>query len=306
MLAAALTAHPGGSFRSERAVSRAGSARGATTIDEPIPWIPKLDRHLCAGTALLAGRFGHQAVDGLALPRLTRVTTERSADRACRAPRSLRNGPRARLTRSAARHREAARRDPLPKCAAKRPPNPNCRAHASSGGRVRSSRESPRAAPACASARGSLSPRWIRVGRRSAAARRGSRSRRTRGPGRCSRCRAVRIAAAPSCAHSAGYTGHGGRRWSSKTPRPSPGPQREIEVVDKAHLPGPLHMRRRHMLLARGLPRPPIRVLSCAIPSSTTRPSPPALAICSFVFPLAEPAHRDTMPALAHRYTLAT
>jgi len=153
MLAAALTAHPGGSFRSERAVSRAGSARGATTIDEPIPWIPKLDRHLCAGTALLAGRFGHQAVDGLALPRLTRVTTERSADRACRAPRSLRNGPRARLTRSAARHREAARRDPLPKCAAKRPPNPNCRAHASSGGRVRSSRESPRAAPACASAR---------------------------------------------------------------------------------------------------------------------------------------------------------
>jgi len=153
MLAAALTAHPGGSFRSERAVSRAGSARGATTIDEPIPWIPKLDRHLCAGTALLAGRFGHQAVDGLALPRLTRVTTERSADRACRAPRSLRNGPRARLTGSAARHREAARRDPLPKCAAKRPPNHNCRAHASSGGRVRSSRESPRAAPACASAR---------------------------------------------------------------------------------------------------------------------------------------------------------
>jgi hypothetical protein len=60
------------------------------------------------------------------------------------------------------------------------------------------------------------------------------------------------------------------------------------------------------MLLARGLPRPPIRVLSCAIPSSTTRPSPPALAICSFVFPLAEPAHRDTMPALAHRSTLAT
>ena len=31
----------------------------------------------------------------------------------------------------------------------------------------------------------------------------------------------------------------------------------KIEVVDKAHLPGPLHMRMRHMLLARGLPRPP-------------------------------------------------
>src|SRR6188472_2695966 len=104
MLAAALTAHPGGSIRSERAVSRAGSARGATTIDEPIPWIPEVGSPPVRGTALLAGRFGHQAVDGLALQRLTRVTTERSADRACRAPRSLRNGPRARLTRSAARH----------------------------------------------------------------------------------------------------------------------------------------------------------------------------------------------------------
>ena len=51
MLAAALTAHPGGSIRSERAVLRAGFARDATTIDEPIPWIPEVGSPPVAGTA---------------------------------------------------------------------------------------------------------------------------------------------------------------------------------------------------------------------------------------------------------------
>src|SRR6202165_731825 len=49
-------------------------------------------------------------------------------------------------------------------------------------------------------------------------------------------------------------------------------PQVEVEVVEEAHLAGPLHMRMRHMLLALGLPRPPYPGLFLSDPD---QPPPP-------------------------------
>ena len=81
---------------------------------------------------------GGDVVVCLALPRSTRVTAERSPDRVCRAHRSLRNGPRAKIERSAARHHEAARRNPTPPCASKRTRNRRARRSRRSGASGRS------------------------------------------------------------------------------------------------------------------------------------------------------------------------
>ena len=42
MLAAALTAHPGGSFGVSTPICEWVLPNGRTTIDEPIPWIPEV------------------------------------------------------------------------------------------------------------------------------------------------------------------------------------------------------------------------------------------------------------------------
>ena len=84
-------------------------------------------------------------------------------------------------------------------------------------------------------------------------------------------------------------------------------------MIDKAHLPTPLHVRMRRMLLALGLPRPPHRGLFLRDPDQH---HPPVTAVAFggldqragdllLVLPLAN--RRTGIPFFfAHRYTSAT
>jgi hypothetical protein len=72
-------------------------------------------------------------------------------------------------------------------------------------------------------------------------------------------------------------------------------PQIEIEVVDKPHLPAPLHVRVRRVLLTLRLPRPPHRRLLLGDPDQH-HPTLAALAGC-----LGDQRRRDLLLVLALR-----